>query len=172
MTDLKFQLLSILYDSPNGEQEVDLLNRFPDKITDAYILLKKLKKAQLVECVIGTTRYKITSDGETLYENFKESHDKDSENKRQQRFQNKISIASVFVPLITFILGLIVEHFGNFIGFFTSLFKQLHSPPPYSYSCNNNLNKENRKKAVYSEVKYWITTAIAIAAFIKSFSFI
>lgn len=123
MTDLKFQLLSILYDSPNGEQEVDLLNHFPGKIIDAYVSLKQLKKSKLVKCVIGTNRYTIMPNGETLYENLKESHDKDSENKRQQRFQNKISIASVFVPLITFILGLIVEHFGNFIGFFTSLFK-------------------------------------------------
>ena len=104
MTDLKFQLLSILYASPNGEgeHEVDLLNHFSDKIIQAHTSLEDLKTDKLVECVIGSTRYKITKSGRVVLE----------------------------------------------------------------------MLKENRKKAVYSEVKYWVTTAIAIAAFIKSFFFI
>jgi hypothetical protein len=40
-----------------------------------------------------------------------------AENKAQQRFQNKIAVAQVLVPLVTFILGLIAEHFCGIIEF-------------------------------------------------------
>lgn len=38
---------------------------------------------------------------------------KDSEDKRQQRFENKISVLNVLVPLITFFVGILVEHFSG-----------------------------------------------------------
>lgn len=31
---------------------------------------------------------------------------------KQQRFENKIAVANVLVPIITFILGILTEHFG------------------------------------------------------------
>lgn len=39
-----------------------------------------------------------------------------AEQKAQQRFQNKISVLQVLVPAVTFVLGLIVEHFTGLIG--------------------------------------------------------
>lgn len=45
-----------------------------------------------------------------------------ADKKRQQRFDNKIAIASVLIPLITFILGLFVEHWAGIAQWFLSLF--------------------------------------------------
>ena len=63
----------------------------------------------------------ITEKGkQALYEFYGDAHN-NSKDEAQRRFQNKISVAHVLVPLITFILGLIVEHFSGFIGKFLEL---------------------------------------------------
>ena len=46
----------------------------------------------------------------------------ESENKRQQRFENKVAVTNILITVVVYILGLISEHFGNFIGMFISLF--------------------------------------------------
>lgn len=54
---------------------------------------------------------------------FEKVHDQESKSERQQRFQNKVSVAQVLVPAITFILGLLVEHFAGVIEFALDLFR-------------------------------------------------
>ena len=39
--------------------------------------------------------------------------EKKAEEERERRFQKKIAIAQVLVPLITFILGILVEHLSG-----------------------------------------------------------
>ena len=39
-----------------------------------------------------------------------------AEQERQQRFDNKIAVLNLLMPLITFVLGLIVEHFAGIVG--------------------------------------------------------
>ena len=58
----------------------------------------------------------ITPAGEDALSEFEKARRKESEDKRQQRFQNQISVAQVLVPLITFILGLVVEHYAGLIS--------------------------------------------------------
>lgn len=43
----------------------------------------------------------------------KERAKQDAEKERERRFQKKIAIAQVLVPLITFILGILVEHLSG-----------------------------------------------------------
>lgn len=43
----------------------------------------------------------------------KERAKQDAEKEREHRFQKKIAIAQVLVPLITFILGVLVEHLSG-----------------------------------------------------------
>lgn len=43
----------------------------------------------------------------------KERAKQDAEKKRERRFQKKIAIAQVLVPFITFILGVLAEHFSG-----------------------------------------------------------
>lgn len=41
---------------------------------------------------------------------------KEAHEKRQQRFTNQVSVAQVLAPLITFVLGMLAEHFSDLIG--------------------------------------------------------
>ena len=54
---------------------------------------------------------------------FEKSREEQAKNERQQRFQNKIAVATVLVPAITFVLGLVVEHFAGIMSLFLSLFQ-------------------------------------------------
>lgn len=45
----------------------------------------------------------------------KERAKQDAEKERERRSQKKIAIAQVLVPLITFILGIVVDHFPDLI---------------------------------------------------------
>lgn len=60
--------------------------------------------------------FRITHLGENALYAFENEREKQSKAERQQRFQNKVSVASVLVPAITFLLGLLVEHFSGITG--------------------------------------------------------
>lgn len=75
-----------------------------------------------VGMVAGIDRWVVTQAGEDALSEFEEECRQKAENKRQQRFQNQLSIAQVLVPLITFILGMLVEHISGIIGIFSCLF--------------------------------------------------
>ena len=51
-----------------------------------------------------------------------DKRDKESQDKRQQRFDNKIAIAQTVIPIITFVLGMLVEHFSGITAWVFSLF--------------------------------------------------
>lgn len=46
----------------------------------------------------------------------------EAKQERQQRFENKIAIANLLIPLITYILGILTEHYAGIIDFFLQLF--------------------------------------------------
>ena len=46
----------------------------------------------------------------------------EAKQEKQQRFENKIAIANLLVPFITYILGILTEHYTGIIGFFLRLF--------------------------------------------------
>lgn len=48
-------------------------------------------------------------------EQAKKEAEQEAKNERQQRFENKISVLNLLVPLITFVIGLFVEHFAHII---------------------------------------------------------
>ena len=62
------------------------------------------------------TAWELTMDGKVALEEFEEAREKQAKAERQQRFENKISVASVLVPCITFVLGLLVEHFSGIVA--------------------------------------------------------
>ena len=55
----------------------------------------------------------------------KERAKQDAEKERERRSQKKIAIAQVLVPLITFILGIVVDHFPDLIEPFGRWVKEL-----------------------------------------------
>lgn len=65
----------------------------------------------------GAGRWELTEEGRRALDvralQMEQAAEQQAKQERQQRFENKISIANVFVPLFTFVLGLIVEHFDG-----------------------------------------------------------
>ena len=60
-------------------------------------------------------------EGVDALEDFAKSLHKEAKQEKQQRFENKISVAGVLVSFVTFIFGLIVEHFMGIVGFVVDL---------------------------------------------------
>lgn len=85
---------------------------------------EKLKSLGLIQCdrmewvndQLCEISWSITVHGEDSLAEFKQRHAEKAKQEKQQRFQNKVSVASVLVPAITFILGLLVENFSGIAG--------------------------------------------------------
>lgn len=61
-------------------------------------------------------RLSITPMGLEALQDFQKRQENEAEAKRQQRFQNQISIAQALIPLVTFVLGLVVEHYSGLVS--------------------------------------------------------
>ena len=125
MTDLKFNLLGMLYEaSPlHPLKELDLINSGyaePVKIDDA---IEDLVTQDYIKASLTSNNLKITSLGRIAYESEKEKRYDNACNKRQQSFNNKIAIASLLMSPIVFFLGVIVEHRAQLVELIFSLFK-------------------------------------------------
>ena len=75
------------------------------------------------DLTIVCTEWVITIPGRAALESFEDRQEHHRKQARQQRFQNQVSVASVLVPTITFILGLIVEHGLGLVGTLLDLFR-------------------------------------------------
>jgi len=73
-------------------------------------LIRTIKTEVLPDLCLRDVAWEITVPGKNALAEFEDEAHQRAENKKQQRFQNKVSVAQVLVPAITFILGLIVEH--------------------------------------------------------------
>lgn len=58
----------------------------------------------------------ITAAGRDALSEFEERRDQEAKREAQQRLQNQIAVAQVLVPLVTFVLGLIVEHYSGLVS--------------------------------------------------------
>lgn len=126
MTDLKFAILGFLYHSPNHENdETALFNNHFGTVDDVFAALEDMMRTNhpLIVKPIGKNTLKLTSAGRTAFENAQEERNQDAEKKRQQRFDNKISVASVLIPSITFVIGILVEHYTDLVNLLISAFK-------------------------------------------------
>ena len=78
------------------------------------------------KCVLEDHRRKILAASEAelfrLQQTEKEASEK-SKQERQQKFENKIAIANLLIPFVTYILGIITEHYTGIIAFLIELFR-------------------------------------------------
>ena len=92
-----------------------------DNLNSALMLVNELKNTGAIDFVDGAHYISLSPKALSLEQYFKDRAKSQTESKRQQRFQNKISILNVLVPFITFFLGIVVEHYVNIVGWFFSL---------------------------------------------------
>ena len=94
---------------------------------DTDLCISDLIKANLLQCKNGKFPYMdlltIAPKGCECLEEFKKEAEEESKAQRQQRFENKMSIATLLISLISFIVGLVVEHYA---GILAAIFTLLH----------------------------------------------
>lgn len=96
---------------------------YVEDFDNVLMLANQLKSIGAVESIDGARYIIISPKALLLEQHFKDCAQNQTENKRQQRLQNKIAILNVLVPLITFLIGIFVEHFTNIVGLAMSLFQ-------------------------------------------------
>lgn len=64
----------------------------------------------------------ITDEGRLALAAMNQELDEKAERKKQQSFQNKLSVANILVPFVTFFLGVMVEHWSGLVDLVIKLF--------------------------------------------------
>lgn len=125
MTDLKFQILKLLYEKyPMRELSMmDIIHSINEEAIHTHNALKELNSKEYIKQLTCSNVFKLTNSGADVFEQIQEEREKASKQESQQRFDNKISVASLLVPFITFILGLLVDHYTNLVSFILKIFE-------------------------------------------------
>lgn len=123
MTDLKFKLLESFYKGGRFKDFTEIYKLNLGESGAVFNALQELKALQFITITPNFTAAYLTPMGANAYEEAKENREKQSQNKKQQRFDNKIAIASVFISLISFVTGVVVETNLDVWSWFLSLFQ-------------------------------------------------
>ena len=65
---------------------------------------------------LNPTAWKLTLAGESAISEFEQKREQQAQDERERRFNRKIAIAQVLIPLVTFILGLLAEHYAGIVS--------------------------------------------------------
>lgn len=99
------------------------VSKSPDNITlfllaHQYIWAERIEYRRQLECEVTCIKifWRVTPEGIAALDEFEEVLEKNAKAERQQRFQNQLSIAQTLIAIVTFLLGLIVEHYAGIVG--------------------------------------------------------
>lgn len=121
MTDKQIEILRRTITGLHGYDDVDSEGR--------SVLLFLSEQKYCCTKQLSDPVYWITQKGLAALQEIDDKAEQKSKDERQQRFENKVSVLSVLIPFVTFILGILVEHFSGVLGLIIALF---HSAPPVS----------------------------------------
>lgn len=108
MFELKFIILKTLYNSPFREAHQSILFSLDkDRPLEIRNAIKDLVIANLIEPVIGSEKYHLTSPGANFYEQSQQNQKQSAEIEKQYRFSKRATIISVIVGLITLLISII-----------------------------------------------------------------
>lgn len=108
MTDLKFKLLSIIYNSEYGVDQAVLLNGLPDEYLKTSNALEDLQDQGLITCG-DHIHYIITQSGRIVFEALQENRIKEAKNKREQDIRYWVTTGIAITALIISILALLLK---------------------------------------------------------------
>jgi len=118
-------LLRWLDDQPNGASLSQMQEADAPGFTRTRVETLKNEKLLIWEYDIidGSlvAVYKLGDKAKEALQLLDDKRDKESQDKRQQRFDNKIAVAQTVIPIITFVLGMLVEHFSGVTAWVFSL---------------------------------------------------
>lgn len=90
-----------------------------------FTRVENMRKEGLLTCKLGSNLegvYTVSEHGEAELLEIEYRKRKDDEEAAQRKFQNRISVAQALIPVITFVLGLLVEYFGNIVDLVVNIF--------------------------------------------------
>ena len=122
----QYELLAWLRDQGQPVSMREMERRQAPGFTSQRV--ESMRKAGLIDRSMGAEDgelvavYTISDKGRATLSEFEEKRRQQAQQKRQQRFDNKIAVAQVLVPFITFLLGLVVEHFAGIVAWVLSRF--------------------------------------------------
>lgn len=138
VTDTRYIPLALLYGVGGRMQFVDLMNQTVALSTldvlQTKVLLKTMRGQSLISGDFSaSSSVHLEQPGAELFLSLQKEAkerlqlaekeaDQAAKDERQQRFDNKISEATLLVNLVFFIVGLVAEHFIGIVRFFASLF--------------------------------------------------
>lgn len=122
LSDLNYAELVKAISAPIHQNDIPK-ERFNCLIDLKYIAASKFESRNLGGVInIYASEWIITALGLDALNEFEQAHNQTSKNERQKRFENKIAVLNVLVPLITFFFGLLLQYFSNIIGLVIDLF--------------------------------------------------
>ena len=130
MNAMKYEILTIVHNSTSmyPVHRTDLLTD-PSVINQRDKCINELITSGYLSQPVCSDILRITAKGvealEAERERLRLSEEearKDAKQEKQQRFENKVSVANLLVPLITYILGILTEHYAGIMDFITNLF--------------------------------------------------
>ena len=112
----------MLMDAGDCVDSSDLTSAFSDVAHDFKLARSNLFRSGYIIQDMDLEKIYITSKGYARLSELEKIRAQNAERKKQQAFQNKVSIANVLVPLVTFILGMLTEHWSGVVSWLLSLF--------------------------------------------------
>ena len=124
MTDLKFNLLGILYRATpiNPVRECELLNSGLDSSPMIRNALSDLKQQHLVFSPIGSDIITITSTGRVAYETSEQERHQQANEDRIRELDKKLNIAIALIPFIILALETLIDYLPSIVTWVASLF--------------------------------------------------
>ena len=117
LNNKEYDLLKTFRSSNSSPKNFEDLQRFQSFIDKKYLVISSVEENLLPR------EWIITAHGLDALSEFEQCRNEQTQKKRQQRFENKISVLNLLIPLITFFLGLIIENRCGIVRFLISLFQ-------------------------------------------------
>lgn len=115
---LRREILTELSSARYSLQISDLHCKLGGSPIELQAVLRNLAEDGLVKDLNhDSVVFQITDRGLEALTVLKEMARKEAKQQAQQRFENKVSVASVLVPTVTFFIGLVVEHYAGLLRF-------------------------------------------------------
>lgn len=138
VTDTRYIPLALLYGVGGRMQFVDLMNQTAAlsvlDVLQTKALLKTMRGQSLISGDFSASSYvQLEQPGAELFLSLqKEAKERlqlaekeakqAAKNERQQRFNNKIAIATLLIQFVSFIFGILAEHYVGVFNFVSALF--------------------------------------------------
>lgn len=121
--DLEYEILKAIYDS-KGQKILkdDLAKPYADDKRKYRLMCRHLMDTKCIKGDIDGYFFYLQPNGIARYLELEKEREQNAKSEKQQAFENKISVANVVIPVVSFLAGVAVEHLAGIVNVLSSLF--------------------------------------------------